>query len=177
MKKTEKVDVILVLGHMIKDKSKLPIILESRIRKAEEIYNKLKCKVIFSGGKRKNINEAHFMKEHTNIPKKMILLEDKSTNTKTNALFCKKIILNNNFESIFVVTSDYHIFRAFIVFKNIFPNKIKIKMISAVSPIKISTRIALFFIEIFKMFKDLNDIDLNHNYRRTDHTSKDIKRP
>jgi len=166
MDKKEKVDAILVLGHMIKDKSKMPDILESRIRKAEQLYKRFRCKVILSGGKRRKINEAHFMEKYIKVPKKMLILEDESRNTKTNAIFCKRIILKNNFESIIIVTSTYHLFRAFIVFKNVLPWRIKVKMAPAIAPIRLTTRFALFFIEIFKIFKDLSDLDFNPVYRR-----------
>jgi uncharacterized SAM-binding protein YcdF (DUF218 family) len=165
-KNSKNIDAILVLGHMIKDKRKLPKILKSRIRKAEQLYKRFNCKVILSGGKRRNINEAYFMKKHINVPKEDILLEPYSRNTKTNAIFCRRIVIKKKFENVIIVTSTYHLFRAFIVFRNVFPWDIKIKMSPAKDPLRFVIKAELFFTEILRLLRDMHDLDFNPKYRK-----------
>ncbi len=165
-KSSENIDAILVLGHMIKDKTRMCRILEARIRRAEELYDIYGCGVIFSGGKRRNINEAYFMKKNTRIPNKDIMLETKSLNTKINAIFCKRIILKKKFKTVIIVTSPYHIIRAYVIFRKVLPFDIKMKMASSRERYRLVIRIELFFSEILKMLKDLYDLDFNRRYRK-----------
>jgi uncharacterized SAM-binding protein YcdF (DUF218 family) len=72
---------------------------------------------------------ASLMQEHAlylGVPKKDILLEDKSTSTEENALFTKEILKRNGYSSLILVTSPYHSKRAFKIFKKIMGEEIKI---------------------------------------------------
>jgi uncharacterized SAM-binding protein YcdF (DUF218 family) len=56
------------------------------------------------------------------IAPKDIILEDKSTNTYENAQFSRNIMLQNNFTSVIVVSSPYHMRRASWLFGRVFKN-------------------------------------------------------
>jgi uncharacterized SAM-binding protein YcdF (DUF218 family) len=69
------------------------------------------------------------MQEHAlylGVPKKAILLEDKSTSTEENALFTKQILKRYGYTSLILVTSPYHSKRAFKIFNKIMGGEIKI---------------------------------------------------
>lgn len=72
--------------------------------------------LIVSGGKvYDDVTMAELMKNHAiklGVDENSIILENKSETTSDNAKFTKKIIEENNFESIILVTSDYHTRRA-----------------------------------------------------------------
>lgn len=59
------------------------------------------------------------------VPKEKIIIENKSTNTKENILFTKKVIINKNLKlkKIIVVTQPFLERRAKEVFKKFLPNK------------------------------------------------------
>ncbi len=68
--------------------------------------------LILSGGiVYDDVTMAELMKNHAiklGVPKEKILIDDKASTTHENAEFTKKIIEENNFKSIIVVTSEYH---------------------------------------------------------------------
>ena len=158
----ENFDAIIVLGRHFEDE------MLARLKKAEELYEKYKCKVIFTGANKIDglkISEVMFMKKKTKIPLKDIILEKKSRNTMDNALFCRAIVLNNNFERIIVVTSPYHVTRAFLIFKNIFSYKIYIKMETTKERYNFKKGLRLFFMEFWRTFYNLYEINFKFRYR------------
>ena len=72
--------------------------------------------LIVSGGKvYDDVTMAELMKNHAiklGVDENSIILEIKSETTSDNAKFTKKIIEENNFESIILETSEYHTRRA-----------------------------------------------------------------
>lgn len=60
------------------------------------------------------------------IPKKAILLEDKSRTTEEDARFTKEILNKHGYKSCILVTSPYHSRRATKVFRQIMGNEIRI---------------------------------------------------
>lgn len=68
--------------------------------------------LILSGGiVYDDVTMAELMKNHAmklGVPEEKILIDDKALTTHENAEFTKKIIEENNFKSIIVVTSEYH---------------------------------------------------------------------
>lgn len=54
------------------------------------------------------------------ISRDSIILEDKATNTYTNALYTKEIMKKNNLKSAIVVTSEYHIMRSKYIFNKVY---------------------------------------------------------
>ncbi len=160
IKNTESFDAIIILGRQF------PIELISRLRKGEELYKKYKCRVIFSGGSHRFYNEAEYMFKETKIPKKDIILEKKSKNTMQNAFFCKKIISEKKFERIILITSPYHIFRAFVVFKNILPLNIHVRMEKTDEKYSFKRSVILFFQEFWRLFYNLYEINFKFRYYR-----------
>ena len=89
-----------------------------------------KDRMILSGG---NITWkytwASLMQEQAlslGVPRNAILLEEKSTSTKENAIFTKDIIKRHGYTSLILVTSAYHSKRANKIFKKIMGNEIKV---------------------------------------------------
>jgi len=89
-----------------------------------------KDKMILSGGPVVwKYTYASLMEEHAlnlGVPKKAILLEEKSTSTEENARFTKEILKKYGYTSLILVTSPYHSKRAFKIFKKIMGEEIKV---------------------------------------------------
>ena len=94
-------------------------------------------KILFTGGinEHTGINEGQTLRQEAikaGIPKKNILVEDKSTNTLENVLFSKDIIEKEigleNIKSITLIVKDYYSRRAVMTIKKHFPKKIIFKI-------------------------------------------------
>ncbi len=87
-----------------------------------------KDKVVLAGGPLVwKYTWASLMKEHAmylGVPKKAILLEDKSRNTEEDARFTKEILNKYGYKSCILVTSPYHSKRATKIFRKIMGDKI-----------------------------------------------------
>ncbi len=124
------IDYIIILGCGIRrDGSPTPL-LKGRIDAAIEFekmqFKKIKKHAIFvpSGGQGPDevISESECMKNYLmskNVPEEQILLEDKSTSTYENMKFSKAVIEkhcgNINDKKIAFSTTNYHIFRGYIL--------------------------------------------------------------
>lgn len=123
----KKADIALVLGGMISyDDSKNQVTFNgnvNRITKAVELYKNKKVKTIFiSGGsgsvtyseKREASLLKNYLIKYFNIPKKDILIENKSNNTYENAKFTNEILKKEklNKKKIILITSNTHYYRA-----------------------------------------------------------------
>ncbi len=111
----DKTDYVLVLGAGLNG-DKISQSLRLRLDKALE-FNILNpdTKVIVSGGKGKNedISEAEAMKTYlinNGMEEKLIIMEDKSTNTYENFKFSSYIIGEG--KSTTVITNSFHMYRA-----------------------------------------------------------------
>jgi uncharacterized SAM-binding protein YcdF (DUF218 family) len=117
----------MVLGGMISyDDSKNQVTFNSnvnRITKAVELYKNKKVNVIFISGGSGSVTysekrEASLLKSYLikyfNIPKKDILIENKSNNTYENAKFTAEILKKENLnkKKIILITSNTHNYRA-----------------------------------------------------------------
>jgi uncharacterized SAM-binding protein YcdF (DUF218 family) len=72
---------------------------------------------------------ASLMKQETislGVPKKAILLEDKSRTTEEDAIFTKEILNKYEYKSCILVTSPYHSRRATEIFRKVMGNKITV---------------------------------------------------
>lgn len=82
---------------------------EEAVRLLKEGYGDY---LLLSGGKVYDyVTMASLMKEHAiklGIDEDKILVEDKASSTYENAIFSKEIIEDHNFDSIILVTSEYH---------------------------------------------------------------------
>lgn len=133
-------DVILTLGNGLTGKWKLPDIVSSRLKKIADLYfQKVAPKIIVCGrwsinwdikGITPSTTEAEEMKKALlsfNIPGQDILKEEWSRDTIGNAYFAKvKIVKPNNFKTILIVCSDFHLKRAQFIFQKIFNNEYQI---------------------------------------------------
>lgn len=121
-------DYIIVLGALV-NKNKISKSLQDRLDTCVEYLQKKNKNtvVVVSGGKGRgeSITEASAMKDYLvskGIDKNLILMEDKSTTTKENFNFSKKIIQNSSHKkienlSIKVITTDFHTLRSKIISK------------------------------------------------------------
>lgn len=175
----KKYDAILVLG--ISTKKKL---FKERVEKAVKLYRKGNApKVIFSGrwwGGLKikpRATEARLMSEYARfkgIPRRFLLLEEKSLDTMGNFYFTKKLILKpKKLRHLLIITKSTHIPKARYLAKKILGEKYRFKFVgtnlSAHPPEGHSTVLAVK--KIFKAVQGGDDkaiaqILANHPYYR-----------
>lgn len=92
-------------------------IMQSRIDAGIWLYknNKIK-KLILSGGAVKNeFVEAQVMKDYAlnlGVKSKDIIVETKSRSTYHNLMYCKDIVIENNFKDCLVITNSWHLRKA-----------------------------------------------------------------
>jgi Uncharacterized conserved protein len=114
---TEKSDAIIVLGCKVNGKEPSRFLLE-RTLKAKELYSEgLGEYIILSGGQGsgEEISEAMCMKKilvDDGIPEDKLILEDKSKNTYENLNNSREIIKEKNFNSVIIVSNEFHLRRA-----------------------------------------------------------------
>ena len=87
-----------------------------RMEKAIALYEQdYADKIVVSGGPvYMQITEARLMYDHAlnrGIPPEDVIMEEEAQNTLQNALFCRKIMEEHDFQSALVVSSEYHMFR------------------------------------------------------------------
>jgi uncharacterized SAM-binding protein YcdF (DUF218 family) len=123
-------DAIVVLGRGVDPDGALPALAQQRVARAAELYAwGVAPRLIFSG--RFSLmtetepprTEAAAMAEHAivlGIPRRAVILEEESRDTIGNAYFVLRRFLEpNDWMSIRVVTSDFHIQRAAWVFQKV----------------------------------------------------------
>src|SRR5437867_995953 len=106
-------------------------ILKSRLDKCAELFKKRTAhKIIVTGrGESKSMKDYLIKK---GIPGKIIFSENHSTDTFGNAFFSKLLfVLENKWNNLAVVTSDFHRKRASFIFKRIFGRGYKLKFFEA----------------------------------------------
>ena len=122
-------DVIILLGGGVYDK--VPDLsgngtpsetMLSRILTAVRLHNRMQIPIIVSTGKvyKHKAAEAPIVKRFLvdlGIPANEIIIEDKSRDTLENAKFTKDICLESGFSKPILVTSAYHMKRAFMLFE------------------------------------------------------------
>lgn len=115
-RKLKEGDTVLILGTEVMHGKPSPT-LQRRLDTAIKIYNETKINIIVSGGKQtdKSISEAEVMKKYLlfhGIPEGKIYVEDKANSTKQNLQFAEKIVIEKHLnKEIFVLSSDYHMYR------------------------------------------------------------------
>ncbi|MGI6084440.1 MAG: YdcF family protein [Acetivibrionales bacterium] len=115
-----KVDTVIVLGCGIWPDGSPTLALKLRLEKAIEYYDENPhVNIIVSGGQGPNepYPESQSMKEYLlsrGIPEGRIIEEDKSTSTRENFEFSRRLmnIQNDEIEKIIFITNDFHVFRA-----------------------------------------------------------------
>eukprot|EP01102_Stenamoeba_stenopodia_P022037 TRINITY_DN9045_c0_g1_i2.p1 TRINITY_DN9045_c0_g1~~TRINITY_DN9045_c0_g1_i2.p1 ORF type:complete len:416 (-),score=72.63 TRINITY_DN9045_c0_g1_i2:15-1217(-) len=117
-------------------------IMKDRVDKATELYyelakDKIHPYVILSGkGKGGDYVEAEVMKEIAicgGVLEEDILVETKSTSTVENAIFTSNLTESKNMNTIYVVTSDYHILRSQYIFNTIVPSKVELRFRASIT--------------------------------------------
>lgn len=122
---------IFILGQKLKPEKCIKNILIPRLETGSEIYKDLKnqnknVNIIISGGDVANIGitETDFMANYLvfrkNIPHNNIILENKAKNTYENMVFSIPLLIK--FNSIILVTSDYHMDRSIYILKFLYKN-------------------------------------------------------
>ena len=101
-----------------------------RVQYGVELYKQgYADKILFSGGSIvdfpgvEKITWAGLMKGYATllgVPENAIILQDESKSTQEDALFSFRLLQNQNFYSVILVTSPYHSRLAYLIFKQIF---------------------------------------------------------
>ncbi|MEC1718833.1 YdcF family protein [Schinkia azotoformans] len=113
----EKSDALIVLGGEIKGE---------RTKRAVELYNQgFAGTLIFSDGtdlswRTKAVDEMIVLASELGIPDTAIKKETDSRSTYENAVYSKKLMLDNGFKSAIVVTTDWHSKRSKFIFDKVF---------------------------------------------------------
>ena len=120
--KTKKLDYVVVLGAGLMGKRVTPL-LAARINRGIEVYRRNPgSKIIMSGGQGpdEEIPEAVAMAkyaEEKRVPKKDIIVEDKSKTTRENLIFSHRLIKSDS--RFAIVTNSYHVYRALVLAKRL----------------------------------------------------------
>ncbi len=120
-----KADAIVVLAGGVGESGKAGQGYEERVNRAVELYKSgYADKLIFSSGYVYVFQEPEVMKAlavSLGIPPEAILLETKAVNTRQNALYTAKILKENGWKRILLVSSPYHMRRALLSFAKTAP--------------------------------------------------------
>ena len=148
----ENPDLIIVLGCQVKGENPGNL-LKYRLETSADVLNKYPdafCIVSGGQGPDEIIQESRVMKKYLvnkNIDQNRIFEEDKSSSSFQNLTFSKKIIEENNLnhKNIILVTSEYHVPRAALIAKRIYPD-------ANIYSVKSKTPFALFSAGIVREF-------------------------
>lgn len=122
-------DAIIVLGKGISDDGALPEIARQHIRTGVDLYSVAPCPIIMSGAyglfeQQPTCTEASAMRKYAielGISDERIIVEEESRDTIGNAWFTKtRIVAPSNWRRLVLVTSDYHMARAFWIFSKVY---------------------------------------------------------
>lgn len=120
-----KADALVVLGGGI----------GRRVEKAVDLYNKeMAAKVYFTGGKLLDTSEAQLMAAYAaarGIPKTNQIIEQESQSTTDHPKYLKPIFIDNNIQSIIIVTSRFHTKRSFLTFQKVLGDEYEIMVVAA----------------------------------------------
>lgn len=158
---------IICLGGSFSNKQQF-INLKLRIEKAVELYKKRKgARIIFTGGfsKTADFSEAKLIADiaqSIGVSQKDIILEEKADNTIQNAINSKRILEEEGFDAVVVVTSPIHLRRAKYIFRKIIPDR-KLEFVSSENHLGLAKRITRNIIEILKLGPNSISL-LKHNF-------------
>ncbi|MEP6990160.1 MAG: YdcF family protein [bacterium] len=124
-------DAIVVLGRGVDAENRLPRLAQQRVERAAELFAwETAPRIIFSGRCSlmteviPAVTEAHAMADYAvtlGLPREALIVEEESRDTIGNAYFVLRRFLEpNDWTSIRVVTSDFHIQRTAWVFQKVF---------------------------------------------------------
>lgn len=122
----EKADAIVVFSGGAGESGKAGEGYEERVEYAVKLYKQGYAKnIIFSSGYMHIYREPLIMKAlavSLGVPEDAILLEDKAANTYQNVKFSKEILDEKRWTKILLISSPYHMRRAFLVFNTLAKN-------------------------------------------------------
>lgn len=133
-------DVILILSGGIDQNGKLPSRVINRLQEGLKLHTKHPSTPILLSGKYvhscKNpppITEAKAMKNYLLKQgcKANLILEEKAQDTIGNAYFSKPVLIQNNWDNLAIITSDFHIPRAKYTFEKILGPSYKLTFFKA----------------------------------------------
>ncbi len=99
---------------------------KGRIPEAIKIFNKNRNIYLIISGANPNFSKEFIKKKIGLEGAKNLIIENRSKNTIENALEVKKILKRLNIRNIVLVTSCFHIPRAYLIFKIILPKNVTI---------------------------------------------------
>ena len=133
-------DSMIILSHEMDVDGKLSEISLSRLKMGFNMYFQKKSKKIITTGWDYRTDSDLFISNvyKTNlmdlgVPSKSIFTETNSRDTVGDAFFSKKIVLKYNWFRLLIITSDYHLLRAKIIFEFIYGDKFKLDFIGVKS--------------------------------------------
>jgi len=142
--------MIVVLGERLSDDGQPSDILKDRVATAVKYFSEHSGNIIaciMTGGPASNQNhlpEALCMEKiaiESGMPEAVIYIEDHSFNTIENAIYTLKLIQKNQLDisdySLVLITSDYHMNRARIIFSTIFGSTFPIIPVESKTPLSI----------------------------------------
>ncbi len=116
-------DAIVVFAGGVGESGRAGQGYEERVQRAIELYKQGYAKnIIFSSGYTYIFKEPLVMKAlavSLGLPQEAIILEDEAVNTYKNVEFVSRILRRKEWNKILLVSSPYHMRRAFLVFKKI----------------------------------------------------------
>jgi uncharacterized SAM-binding protein YcdF (DUF218 family) len=122
--RAESADVIVILGAGTRGNGTASPAYARRIRHAVSLYERgLAPLFICTGGFAntwRTIPEAESCRAYLvglGIPEAVILMETDSTSTEENAIYAKRLMTANNLTSAIIVTDNFHLFRAQMLFE------------------------------------------------------------
>jgi len=122
--KVKPADICVVLGNKVNPDGSLSPRLKARLDRCISLYNDgLFSKVIVSGGTGKEgVNEAVAMKLYltaNNLPTDSIIADSSGINTYMTALFTKKYMIQNNLQSVLIVSQYFHLLRTTMILQRL----------------------------------------------------------
>ena len=139
---------VVCLGHILNPNGSLPLSLHSRVETAVAAFHRASANdtlLIFTGGDVAAVGRSeaqacfdYLRANHDLCNSGCIRLEERSYSTATNALFCKTLLEKEikpwcDGYNITLVTSDYHVPRARLLFQCCFGSRARICALSAPS--------------------------------------------
>lgn len=134
-----------------------------RLHQGYALWQKEKIPILVSGGQvwiKSGPSEAEIMAsilKQWGVPLDDIISESKSRNTKENAQYCSQILLNNHWNSFYLVTSEVHLKRAMMNFHSFLPDT-NIIPVSAHPPYDRTPIILSDFLPSFQAFSAFTQI-------------------
>ena len=110
-------DAIIVLGAQVKPSGEPSLQLQWRIDAAAKAWKERESLIVVCGARGANepATEASVMRDELikqGVREAMILMDEKSFNTRQNIANAAKLLEGHNADHVLVVTSDYHLARA-----------------------------------------------------------------